>query len=184
MTRGITSALDDELAADALKPIFLWHGQFGSGPLRLWTGYGDLTALGETWTGSGTFGGASLIQESTEIRADGVRFMLSGMDPAIIDIAENEEYQQRPCSLYFAALTPALTVVADPYEIFTGAMDVMRHTEGAETANVWLSAENELAVLERPKLRRNTPEDHQADYPTDTFFDYVADLQDKEIILT
>lgn len=183
MTRLLDSALAALLSASTLKPIFLFAGYFDSGTLRLWTGYGSLQALGHTWTNTGDFGGVSLVSESTEIRADGVRFVLSGMDPALVSIAEDEPYQNRKCELYLGALTDAGEVVGDPVLLFRGRMDVIRAVEGSETSTLELTAEHELAILQRPRVRRNTPEDLKLDYPDDTFFDYVAALQDREIEL-
>jgi len=42
MTRTIVSTIVSELATSALSPILAARFEFGSGHLRLWSGYGDL----------------------------------------------------------------------------------------------------------------------------------------------
>tara|TARA_R110002020_G_scaffold437862_1_gene648191 strand:+ start:925 stop:1827 length:903 start_codon:yes stop_codon:yes gene_type:complete len=73
-------------------------------------------------------------------------------------------------------------IVSDPYTIFDGFIDVMKVEDGGETANVSVACESSLIALERPKVRRYTPEDQAIDYPNDKGFEYVAALQDDEII--
>lgn len=183
MARDLTTGMKSEIGKTVVRPIYLFAGYFDSGTVRLWTGFGTLVALGESWTGAGDLGGVSVIRESTDIRADGIRCTLSGMDASMIDIAENEPYQNRIAEIYFGMLTEAGTVIADPYLIVRGRMDVIRAVDGVETATLELAIEHELAALRRPNVRRNTPEDLHIDYPGDTFFDYVADLQNLEVVL-
>ena len=73
-------------------------------------------------------------------------------------------------------------VIYEPYTIFDGFMDVMRLTDSGGTANIALSCESQLIALERPNERRYTPEDQKIDFPTDEGLDYVAGLQDDEIV--
>ena len=54
--------------------------------------------------------------------------------------------------------------------------------EGPESATITLNLESRLIQLERPKNRRYTHEDNKKDLPGDLGFEFVTDLQDKEII--
>ena len=58
----------------------------------------------------------------------------------------------------------------------------MKIDEGAETASITLNVENRLIVFDRPKERRFTHEDQQNRFAGDLGFEFVPDLQDKEII--
>jgi hypothetical protein len=61
-------------------------------------------------------------------------------------------------------------------------MDIMKIDEGPESATIVLSLENRLIALDRSKERRYTHEDQQLSFPGDKGFEFVPDLQDKEII--
>ena len=50
------------------------------------------------------------------------------------------------------------------------------------TATITLNCESRLIQLERPKNRRYTHEDQQERLTGDLGFEFVTDLQDKEII--
>ena len=57
--------------------------------------------------------------------------------------------------------------------------------ESVETAVITVSVENRLIDLEKPRVRRYTPEDQKIDLPfnvRDNGFDEVASVQNKEII--
>jgi hypothetical protein len=46
---------------------------------------------------------------------------------------------------------------------------------------ITVAIENKLVTLQRPNIRRYTSANHKLRHPTDTFFDFVQALQDKEI---
>ena len=73
-------------------------------------------------------------------------------------------------------------IIYQPYTIFDGFMDVMRLNDSGGTANIALNCESQLIALERANTRRYTPEDQKIDFPNDEGLDYVAGLQDDEII--
>ena len=73
-------------------------------------------------------------------------------------------------------------VISDPYTIFDGFMDVMKVEDSGDTATVGVSSESQLISLERPLVKRYTPEDQAITYPNDKGLEYVAGIQDDEII--
>ena len=61
-------------------------------------------------------------------------------------------------------------------------MDTMGIEDTGDTANISLTAESRLIDLERSRERRYTSEDQKIDYPNDKGLEFIADLQDKEIV--
>lgn len=180
MSRNLTSAVQTQLAASELEPFFAIKLNFDSGALRLWTGYGEITVASETYTGGGQFLGISPVEETVEVAARGVTMSLNGIDASLISYALTENYQTRSAKVYLGVISSG-AVVADPYLIFDGRMDVMTIDDNGETANIAMTAESRLIDLERPKLRRYTSDDQKLQHPNDTGFDFVASLQEKEI---
>ncbi len=168
-----------EFNQDTLSPLLAIDLSFDSGAVRLWNGYSDLEIDGETYIGSGNLLQISDIEETGEIAARGVTMTLSGLDPAIISIALQENYQNRTAKIYLGAITPAGDVQS--YQVFGGRLDVMSIEESAETATIAVTAENRLIDLERPRTRRFTSEDQKSLFPGDLGLDYVNDLQDKTL---
>jgi len=180
MARGVTSALNTELTASELEPFFLIDLEFDSGALYFWTGITPLTFNGNEYIGAGNLLGISPIAETSEIRAVGVNLSLSAIPASLISIALTEAYQGQPVKIRFGALSSG-SIVSDPYLIFDGRMDVMTIDDAGQDASISLSAESRLIDLERPRIRRYTPEDQKAEHPGDTGMDFVPKIQDTSV---
>jgi hypothetical protein len=173
--------------AEVIAPIGLVEIMFDSGPVRLWTGVGELAWEGNAFTGAGDGGATgrgqigkiSAIEETSELRAVGMTLELSACDPQVLAIANNEDWQGRPVQVWYAALR-GRALVGQPLRIFKGIVDTMRLIEGAE-ASALLGCESKQIDLERTLARRWTAEQQRADYPGDKGCDAVAALQDTQL---
>jgi len=179
--RDITAAVQTQMASSVVRPIIICELTFGSGTVRLWSGFGDLSWDSKTWTGSGDLGKISVVSETNSMEAQGITLQLDGIPTATIALVFGEDYQGRPAKLWLGFLDAAGAVVADPIGPYTYLMDVMSIQEGADTSTVIVKAENRLRILDRASNRRITDEDQRIDYPGDRAYEYVNGLQDKEI---
>lgn len=181
MARELTTDFKAACIAGTVRPLVLIDAEFDSGTLRLFNGVGTFEYDSNTYFGSGNLLRTSNIVETQQIEARGVNYDLSGVPSSIVAIAEGEEYQGRPITQTLVLLDAGGLTISDPYVIFSGEMDVMTIDMDRKTAAVRLSAENDLITLTRGNERRHTSEDQKLKYPDDTFFDYIAALQSKEI---
>jgi hypothetical protein len=181
MARDITSGFEAEIEADTLKPVLLLKAQFDSGTVYMWTGYGDLVFNSETYSGVGHFLAIDGVEETQELRAASTKFKLAGIPSGLLSLALSENYQGRNIFCYFGVLDTAGALIADPYLVFKGKMDVMEITDNGETAEITVSAENDLIDLRTVRERKYTPEDQRAYYPTDKGLDFVPTIQDVQI---
>ena len=295
MANRVTSAAFRAYArADTLRSALLVEATFDSGTINLWTGYGNITSGGATYTGAGTLMNVDQSAESVEMRANGFAVTLTGMNSSILSIALAESYTGRPVKVKTAFMVPepevstnfkvtalggkfyvegllipdldiyqgnkyifdvsdssmdghqfrlSITsngthasgsqyttaswsesgtpgtagatatwvapstfpsylyyyctyhsgmggelfnnpsiIVSNPYTIFSGFMDVMTLKDKGDTATVTVNCESELVTLENPKTKRYTPQDQAIDFPNDKGLEYVASLQDDEIL--
>lgn len=181
MSRGITSALNTQFTSDALEPFFAVELDFDGGTVLVWTGYGNITIDSKTFVGSGDVLNVSGLTESADVQANGITVTLSGLNSNLVASALTETYQGRACKVYFGALSSG-AVVADPYLVFSGLMDIMTIDDSGDSSDITITAESRLISLERARDRRYTTEDQKIDYPDDRGLEFVADLQDKQII--
>lgn len=181
MPRSVTSGFASAVAAGTVYPAILVEGNFDSGPLRLWSGIGNLTWNTYTWTGAGTLLGVETISEKGTVEALGTTVSLTGIPSSIISLALAEPYQGRLIRIYQALLDATGAVISDPDERFTGRADVMSISDDAATCTISMTVESRLIDLQRPRWRRYTNEDQQIDYPGDRGFEFVASIQDKPI---
>lgn len=180
MARDLPSAVATAIGSTVVKLAFFAEFQFASGTVRLWTGYGNKSWGGHTWSGAGDFGGLTPIDETTEIGAAGLTFKLSQVPSTSLALALGDNYRGKPCKLWLAVLD-ASDAVVDTYQVFAGRMDVMKIEDGDGTGAIAIQAENRLIDLSRPRTRRYTDAEQQRRYPGDRGLEYVAKLPEKPL---
>lgn len=178
----ISVALAAAFAADPVRMCALAKLEFDSGTVRLWTGVGDLTYAAELYIGAGGLLSIDLPSEAVEIRSTGGTLELAGLDPSILALADTENYQGRRATVLAGAFDSAGALIVDPDTAYRGTIDTMETTEDGETATIVVALESRVAAFERPIERRYTPEDQALTYTGDKGFDYVAALQNKDIV--
>ena len=181
MSRTLPQALATELTATELKPFYAIELLFDSGDLRFWTGYHEIEANGETWTGSGLVIGLSGTSEPADLSANGITITFSALDSSIIAIMLGENYRGRSAKVYIGALDSSNQPVSDMYQVFAGRMDIMTLQENGNVATIAINVENVLIDLDRPRPIRLTNEDQLNRYSGDNSLSGVAQLQDRQI---
>ena len=181
MARSLTAALATEFDSSSLRPVFFAKFEFTGGDVRFWSGSGDKTFNSETYTGLGDLGIVSFPPETVSGGAGGAIFSISGIPSSNTSLALSENYQNYPVTVWVGALDDSDNIVADPYEIFYGLMDVMEMTDDGETASISLKAETFVYGVGASN-RRYTKEDQVREYSGDIGLSYVSSLQNKEIL--
>lgn len=177
MARTVPASIITALAQPEVYPFYAVEMLFDTAPLRLWTGYGDRTIGANIYLGTGNLLTISGLEEAGDLSAKSASVTLSGIDNAIVALALAEPYQRRTCNIYFG-----VSNANDVVEVFSGYMNIMSIEDSGETSTITLTIESKLVELNRARVRRYTHESHQARHPGDTFFSYVADLQDKAVV--
>lgn len=181
MSRTVPAALLSALSGDEIEVFYAVDLAFDSGNMRLWTGYGDRTISSQTYTGTGNLLTIDGLEEASDLSARGTTLTLSGLDSTIVSYALTEEYQGRLVTIYWG-------VGSETVEVFSGYMDKMTIQDAGDNATISLSVESRLITLERANVRRYTSESHAGVRTakgltgSDTFFDWVTKLQDKQIV--
>lgn len=176
MSRTVPAAILTALAQPEVEPFYAVEIDLDSGPLRIWTGYGDRTINGNTYTGGGNLVGISGLKEVADLSAKNITLILSGMPPEVISLALQEPYQRRKVRVLWG-----VQGVSDFVEVFSGSLNQMLIEDSAESGTISVTVDSKLVELERASNRRYTSESHKSRYATDTFFDFVADIQDKGV---
>lgn len=179
-TRPITPATQAALADTQVRAVIFVEMDFASGFLRMNNSAQNMDWNGFTWLGIGRVGTIEPVGEGMTLEARGLRFSISGIDPAHVSLALNEQYQGRPCRMWFAPLHEDYSVVADPVLVFSGRMDVMDIDMGT-TATITVSVESRLADWDRPRVRRYNAADQAITDSNDLGFEFVPQMVEKNI---
>lgn len=177
MSRTIPSALITALAQSSVRPYYAVEMMFDSGAVRFWTGYGERTIEGNTYLGTGSLLTISGLEEVGDLSAKSATISLSGVPSEIVSLALQEPYQNRICRILFGEQS-----VSDAVEMFSGPMNQMPIEDSAESSIISLTVDSRMVLLKRAVIRRYNHESHTSRYPGDTFFSYVADLQDRQVV--
>ena len=185
MSRTITSAFNTAIIDTVVQPLFAIELEISDGTLRFWNGYGNITMTAggssKVFTGAGDFLGISPISESSTLQMQGINILLTGIKSSLISSILSAQYTNRDATLYMGLFNTSGSVIGDVYTLFKGKMDVCNITENGETSNISLNVESRLIVFELPKERLYTLEDQQIDFSSDLGFEFIPELQDKEI---
>jgi len=184
MSRTIAASIISKLSDDAVYPFYALDLNFDSSPVYIWTGLGDITFGGNTYTGAGNLLQISEVHETQDISARGMTLSLSGVPSSLLALSLTEPYQGRKCKVYLGFMTSWESPDASPatMEVFSGYMDQMTIDEGAETSTMSVSVESRLIDLERPRNRRYTSENQKIRFSGDSAFDFVESLQDQRLV--
>jgi hypothetical protein len=199
MSRDLSQTVKDLIDKDVIYPSLAIEFLLDSGPVRLWSGYGDVEYAGKTFHGAGDLLSVSAIEETADLSAKGISASITGLDATLIEKALNEPYQGRECNLYMALggsgflqkqdeeyllqETSGKMILEDGLlELFSGEIDVMAIQLSGETCNISVTVESIMIRLKRPAVLRFTDEDQRLRHPDDLGFKYIESLQDKELL--
>ena len=186
MSRNLPASTAAALSDAFIIPVIFAEMLFDDAPLRVHSDLGTIistdTSPEKTWLGAGGLVNISSIEETEGGEPHAIDLTLSGIDSTVLNEARNENYQERPCLLYFGVrnyLTGAL--LDNPAQIFYGFMDQMIIRSGRETSSVTLRVESEQSRWQRAPLKFYDTATLQADYAGDTFFNFLEDLLNKQL---
>ena len=181
--KRLDETLSQETEKQVVRPILLASFDFETVIDRAWSGFGELQWNGHTWYGAGNLGKVSSVEETTELRATGASFQLSGIPADLIQKVSTFPIQGHKAELYLGFMDADFeTLIMDPVLIFDGRMDTAEIADGGETATITITAESRLRDLERSRIRRYTDSDQQSRFPGDKGLEYVPSLQDKRLV--
>lgn len=151
---------------------------FPEGFIRVHTRIGTITWGGYDWLGLGQLGSVEMVREDSEIRPNGVKLTLTGVDSALVTSAIQSQYHGRAVTIYVGLMaTDTLALGATPETVFRGMMDYMTIELAKDSGRITVNCESELARWNRPRGLAYTHESQQLIYPGDTGFDMVPTIQ-------
>ncbi len=167
MTWFTQTANADEAVKEHVHMFLAVAIDLPSGIQRLWSGYGDLSFGGFTYTGIGTFGQVAVGAEHTRLLAEKKSFRLSGVDPSLMPEADIDGSFGRSITEYFGFLdTNAGVLIAMPEINWEGRIDSIIRCDGPEPF-LEITAENRMVYLDLPNGWRYTHEHQQQFFPGD-----------------
>ena len=181
MPRNMTQTFLGAMQGAVLRPALFVQAAFVSGPIYVWSGIGQITWNGQVWTGIGTLGSISTIEEGSTVAAKGITLTLSGIDASLLNDVMTEFQVGLPVSVTLGVFDTNNALIADPVCCFSGRMDQPTIDVTGTLATIAINCENRLVEMNVAVDRRYTDEDQQMDYPGDLGFQFVNGIQEAQI---
>lgn len=158
---------------------------FPSDVVRVWSGYGQITLFGETYTGLGKLGSVSVAPERSNLTFERKTYQIAGaeVDPALVSEEDLENSFGRSITEYLGFLSEQGVLIADPEILFEGEISNIQRRDG-RNPSITVNAENRLSMLDRTDGWRYTHQHQQQFYdvnPPDLGFNEVKSLAIREI---
>ena len=147
----------------------------------------DISWNSQTWQGVGGLLQFEEVSETSDMQANGVDIVLSGVDQVITTLVLGKAYRGRFVKIWLVHINSSGTIVSDPILIFWGRMnggfeiEETRDDSLPGTVNVRGKMEDRIASISKVAgIQTNVPS-HQQYYSTDKFFSFVPKLVGKRI---
>ena len=173
MARGLTTAVNNELASDQINPVLLIKLDIGSGITQT-DHYKDLTYDGNTYTASSIFLGISNVTESPEVAVDSLVVGFSGADQTIIALLLNNNYSEADATIYRGFLDSNQNLIADPFILFKGRVESFELSEDETSSQININIASHWADFEKIQGRKTNSNSQQIYFSGDKGFDYAS----------
>ena len=178
MPRTLTAPFLAAIQATLLRPALFIEAHFISGPLYVWSGFGSITWNSQTWTGIGTLGSVSTIEEGSTVEAKGITLTMSGIDATLLADVLGEFQVGLPAIVSLGLFDSTGALIADPVTSWSGRMDQPTIDVDGTTATIAINCESRLLDMNVAVDRRYTNEDQQLDHPGDRGLEFVNSIQE------
>lgn len=178
---------DEDLRRGVTGCTILCQMDFATNPKNWWLGYGELTAGGVSYEGTGDAIKISRLQQSYGMSTGMARFTVPNASPEMIALCDDQESEvaYRRCQVFgqlFGESESSFTLVGEPFSIFVGRMSDMSTMSSAGERVIELEAYGILSKQGKPAYGRWTPADQRARYPGDKGLDLLPSLRDKAVV--
>jgi hypothetical protein len=175
MTWFASSTNETESAKEHVAMFLAVAIDLPSGIKRFWTGIGDLSFGGNTYTGTGEIGEISMAPDHLQLVAERKTYRLTGIPLSLVIDSDIDGSFGRDITEYFGFLDVNGVLVATPEINWEGRNDSFRRVDGSAPV-IEISAEHRLSLLDKTDNWRYTHEHQQVFYAGDMGFNMTANV--------
>lgn len=174
------AAFNEAIDKNIVVPVILFE-LLTTPPVRVHSAIGDIIHNGETYTGVGEFAGINTINESQLLQPERVTVELAGFPtPPGVNLDDIDYKNKRATLTMLLFNKDTQQRVGNPLPLFAGEADVLTVSYGRKTT-LSLTISNELVSWKEGSNRIWSHTTQQAMYPGDLGFQYLTELEEKEV---
>jgi len=187
MSRGLPSAITDELAKDKISFSDLLELHFDDSPFNPLTltnspidiAVNTLTSTGKTFSANGEMLSFDTIEETSEARVNQVNVVLSSASNTITNLFFNNDYIDRRVVIYRVFYNQQFNIIDVPVMLFDGEIQGYQVNESGSTSTLSVTTASVFYDFDRINGRRTNSTSQQAHFPNDKGFDQAAVVSEK-----
>jgi len=173
MARGLSTAVNNELATDKLNPVTLLYLNIGLG-YRFTDHYKDITYDSNTYSASSLFIKTSGVSESSEVDITNLTLEFTGVDQAILSLLLSGNYMDKEVEVYKGFMDANQALIADPFLLFKGRVESFNLNEDLTSSDVQIVVASHWADFDKIKGRKTNTNSQQLYFAGDLGFDYAS----------
>ena len=173
MARGLSTAVNNELATDKLNPVTLLYLNIGSG-YRFTDHYKDITYDSNTYSASSLFIKTSGVSESSEVDITNLTLEFTGVDQTILSLLLSGNYMDKEVEVYKGFMDANQALIADPFLLFKGRVESFNLDEDLTSSDVQIVVASHWADFDKIKGRKTNTNSQQLYFAGDLGFDYAS----------
>jgi hypothetical protein len=173
MARGLTTAVNNELATDKLNPITLVYINVGTG-FRFTDHYKDVTFDGNTYSASSLFLKVSEVTESSQVDVANITIDFTGADQTIVSLFLSNSYMEKEAEVYKGFLDANQAVIADPFLLFKGRIESFNIDETETESNAQIVVASHWSDFDKVEGRKTNTNSQQVHFAGDLGFEYAS----------
>jgi hypothetical protein len=171
MTRAIDSSTITALQSDAFDMAHLIQLDFST-VLRLTEWGRNISALSSTFVSSPHIVGIGDSSESTDIRANSIDLVMSGVEQTFIAIFLNNNYMDVRARIWKAVLGAGDSIVGAPFLVFDGRISGYNIRDDSGSSEISIEMSSHWKDFELSKGRRTNRNSQQFFFPSDKGMDF------------
>jgi hypothetical protein len=166
------------LAAPVLYPVMFCSMTFADGDVNIWSGIGNTTWNGITWTGLGDLLGMSTAEEGTDVKARGITLHISGLNPAMINNVLNNYLLGSAVTIYLGLYDGSGNLIDSPATVWEGRLDQPTIVVDSKQVTLSIACESRLIEMNVPVELRYTNQQQQLETPGDLGLIWMNAIQE------
>jgi hypothetical protein len=173
MARGLTTAVNNELATDKLNPVTLVYINVGTG-FRFTDHYKDIVYDGNTYLASSLFLKVSEVTESSQVDVANITIDFSGADQTIISLFLSNSYMEKEAEVYKGFLDANQVVIADPFLLFKGRIESFNIDETETSSDAQIVVASHWSDFDKVEGRKTNTNSQQVHFAGDLGFEFAS----------
>ena len=177
MARTLTTAVQNQLATNDIRPVHLISIGFGT-PVNITDNAFDLTSSvsgsSKTYLSSSFLVSIPSFTEQTDVTKSSLNLTLSGADQTFIATVLNENVVNDSVDIFRGLLDSNNALIADPILLYSGNIDTFQIDESETESSVNLTIVSHWADFEKKSGRQTNNNSQQRFFNTDVGMDYAS----------